>query len=334
MIYKQLPTFVTRTYRGGALLKPFLRMGNAYDSFTPEDWITSFNEAKNRVYIPGEGISLVETSEGVYPINTVVKEFEFGAGRTEPGVLIKFLDAGERLGIQVHPTRSFAKRVFNSEYGKTESWFVIATRPDACIYIGFTESITKDKWRLLYEKQDIAGMLALMHRFEVKKGDVVLVTGGTPHAIGAGCLLMEVQEPSDYTMRVEKVTVAGEELTPLQLHYGAGEEELFNCFEYEPLTYEQAKDKYFIQHFTSSDEQPLVTYDDTYLFSYTLYNRSRHILDFNDYVTVIAIEDRGLLSDDNSTFVLKRGDRFFISANANAVLDGACVVVCHGPAIT
>ena len=63
-VIKQLPTFVHRTYRGGDKLRAFLKLEKNSDSFLPEDWISSFVEAKNRVYIKNEGISQVITENG------------------------------------------------------------------------------------------------------------------------------------------------------------------------------------------------------------------------------------------------------------------------------
>ena len=62
------------------------------------------------------------------------------------------------------------------------------------MYLGFKENITRSYFKTLFEKQDIPAMLDTMHRFEVSEGDVILVTAGTPHAIGAGCFLLEIQE--------------------------------------------------------------------------------------------------------------------------------------------
>ena len=102
---KELETRVNRTYRGGKLLDEFLGKENPCDSFLPEDWISSFVEAKNKNYIQNEGITRIETEDGEKLITEWVKKEHFGEGRETPGVLIKYLDSAERLGIQVHPTK-------------------------------------------------------------------------------------------------------------------------------------------------------------------------------------------------------------------------------------
>lgn len=332
MIYRQLPTFVTRTYRGGAQIRRFLGDSQAADDFMPEDWITSFKEAKNRIYIENEGISRVELNGVTSLITDAVAAECFGEGRTDPGVLIKFLDSAERLGIQVHPTKTFAKRIFKSDYGKTESWYILGTRKDACIYIGFKEGISRAEWKHLYDTQNIPAMLDRMHRFEVKEGDVILVTGGTPHAIGAGCFLLEVQEPTDYTMRVEKVTVAGEELTPMQIHYGAGEDALIDCFEYDGLTREQAESRFFKKSaMAENGVKPLITYDDTPFFNYTRYCGGHHVFAYPYYCTLISLKTRGRIIEGNDEIVLKAGDRFFIPDNTKFEIEDADAIICLPP---
>ena len=102
------------------MLERFLGADVASDSFKPEDWISSFVEAKNKNYVEGEGLSRLADSDSF--LIDVVPSDAFGDGRTDSGVLIKLLDSAERLGIQVHPTKEYARRIFNSAYGKTECW--------------------------------------------------------------------------------------------------------------------------------------------------------------------------------------------------------------------
>jgi mannose-6-phosphate isomerase len=330
-VLKQKPTFVNRTYRGGKTLKEFLGLKSAVDGFYPEDWISSFVQAKNKNFVLNEGVSVVETENGDKLITEVVDVNDFGEGRKDSGVLIKFLDAGERLGVQVHPTKEFAKRVFNSDFGKTECWRILDTREingeKARIYIGFKKGVTKEIWRELYNTQNVAGMLSYMHEFEVEKGDTILVTGGTPHAIGAGCFLLEIQEPSDYTMRCEKALASGEELTPTQIHYGAGEENMLNCFEYIGLTREEALEKYFLK----GSNDFIVSYDDTTCFALKKVS-SGNILE-DCFTTVVAIKGGGVLKYNGKEILLNNGDRMFVSANTPYEIIGGEVLICYPPKI-
>ena len=153
-----------------------------------------------------------------------------------PGVLVKLIDSAERLTLQVHPDREKAMELFHSPYGKTECWHILGTRDvdgqTPCIYLGFRPGITREYWKHLFDTQDIPGMLDAMQKFEVKPGDTILIEGGMPHAIGAGCLLAEIQEPTDITLRAERIRPDGSELPPESLHSGAGMDALLDCFDF------------------------------------------------------------------------------------------------------
>ncbi|MBQ8850266.1 MAG: mannose-6-phosphate isomerase [Clostridia bacterium] len=335
-IWKQLPTFAARTYRGGKVMREFLGMGESEDNFYPEDWVSSFTEAKNRHYIKNEGITRISTESTDKLITEVISTDAFGQGRNDSGVLIKLLDAGERLGIQVHPTAEYAKKIFNSSYGKTECWYILSGRENegnkACVYLGFKEYVTRELWQELFEKQDIEGMLSAMHRFEVSAGDVILVTGGTPHAIGKGCFLIEIQEPSDYTMRAEKTTLAGEVLTPMQIHYGVGEEKMLNCFDYTPKSEKETRAKHFLKATTGElGETELVRYSDTPCFALKKIDGGVYKKKEACFVTVIVTENGGSLLYSDGAWKLCRGDKFFVSADTEITLTNAHAVICYPP---
>lgn len=329
---------VWRTYRGGKQLEEFLGKPNAENSERPEDWISSFVEARNRNYIPGEGISKVLVGNEERLITDVIVAEDFGPGRTESGVLIKYLDAAERLGIQVHPTPDFSRKYFETNYGKTECWHILRadTNAGAAIYIGFKEGITKEKWAKLFAEQDIDGMLDALHRFEVREGDTILVTAGTPHAIGAGCFLLEIQEPTDYTMRVEKITAAGERLTPMQIHYGVGEENLLNCFIYEGLSRSEARNKYFLSPETKITEEMgksllLVTYENSPCFALEKVIKGPVSILPDSFVTIVVTKG-GKIKIGEGSFEVKQGDKIFVPYGCGTItVKSAEVILCYPP---
>ncbi len=120
------------------------------------------------------------------------------------GMLIKYLDAQCQYGLQCHPTRPWAKKMWNSPYGKEESWYVIGSRDDtaepAYILLGFKEGVTRETWEKYYYANDLKSLENLCHKIYVKKGEAYFVGGGCPHALGEGCFVIEVQEPSDITL--------------------------------------------------------------------------------------------------------------------------------------
>lgn len=242
-----LPNRVWRTYTGGMLIEKWGKNPCAADSNMPEDWIFSVVRARNpdNVSKKDEGLSYAEDALGN---RMSLQEFflqdpAFYLGQkhvsrfgTDPGILIKLLDSAERLTIQVHPDLDAALKLFNSEYGKTEAWYIIDGRYEnddpPYILLGFKPGVTKELWRRLFETQDIAGMIASLNKVYVEPGQIYLVEGGMPHAIGPGCFILEIQEPTDFTVRVEKITPNGLQIPDALCHQGIGFEKMFDCFNY------------------------------------------------------------------------------------------------------
>ncbi|HEY3661513.1 MAG TPA: type I phosphomannose isomerase catalytic subunit [Candidatus Udaeobacter sp.] len=112
-------------------------------------------------------------------------------------LLIKLLDAQEKLSLQVHPTEDVASRLRGEP--KSEFWYVAAADPDAELFLGFREPITGDS----FEQRLREGILIdHVHRIAAQAGDAVFLPAGRVHAIGAGNLLIEIQQNSDTTYRV------------------------------------------------------------------------------------------------------------------------------------
>jgi mannose-6-phosphate isomerase len=112
-------------------------------------------------------------------------------------LLIKLLDAREKLSLQVHPPEHVAAKLGGEP--KTEFWYVAAADPGAELYLGFGESTTLDR----FEKALHNGTAAShVHKIRVKSGDAAFLPAGRFHAVGAGNLLIEIQQNSDTTYRV------------------------------------------------------------------------------------------------------------------------------------
>ncbi|MCY3974788.1 MAG: class I mannose-6-phosphate isomerase [Simkaniaceae bacterium] len=112
-------------------------------------------------------------------------------------LLIKLLDAERDLSIQVHPDERRAP-LFRGE-AKTEAWVVMAAMSGAFVYAGFGERISEERLREAIDKETLP---SLLHRIDVEEGDAIFIPGGTVHAIGAGCVIFEVQQNSDTTYRL------------------------------------------------------------------------------------------------------------------------------------
>ena len=113
-------------------------------------------------------------------------------------LLIKFLDAQDILSVQVHPDPETCQRMGKGE-PKTECWYIISAEPDAVIYKGLKEGVTKEQFAKAIENGNVAEMLV---KVTVEKGQCHYLPAGTAHAIGPGLLIAEIQMPSDTTYRV------------------------------------------------------------------------------------------------------------------------------------
>ena len=219
------PERVRRFYRGGALIAR-LRGEVEEDGRRPEDWIGSVTSAAN----PGssdaeEGLSRLADGR---LLRDAIREDPAGwlgdrhVARygTSTGLLVKLLDAAGRLPVHAHPDRGFARSRLGSEFGKTEAWIVLATRADAAaVWVGLAEPVDRATYREWIERQDTDALLRSLNRLAVRAGDLVYVPAGIPHAIGAGALVAEVQEPTDFSILCEW---EGFPIRPDDAHLGLG----------------------------------------------------------------------------------------------------------------
>ena len=113
-------------------------------------------------------------------------------------LLVKFIDAADRLSVQVHPDDAYAAAVEN-DLGKTEVWYVVEANEGASILWGLADGATERDFAAAVAAGDTE---SLLRRVEVKKGDVYFIPAGMPHAIGAGILIAEIQQNCDLTYRV------------------------------------------------------------------------------------------------------------------------------------
>lgn len=129
-------------------------------------------------------------------------------------LLIKLIDANDRLSVQVHPDDAYAMRV-EGEFGKTEMWYVVDCEPGAQLIYGLNCGLTKADFRRHIEDNTLPEVCNFV---PVQKGDVFFIEAGTLHAIGAGILIAEVQQNSNTTYRVSDYGRLGADGRPRPLH--------------------------------------------------------------------------------------------------------------------
>ena len=207
-----------RFYRGGENIR-ILRGAAAAGDRVPEDWVGSTTTlfGEDRLGLtelrPGR---LLRDEIAADPTAWLGPEHVARYGE-DAMLLVKLLDAGQRLPVHLHPEGGFAAEHLGRRHGKAEAWYIVR---GGSVHLGFVRDISAEELRSWVDGQNVDAMLAAMHRVDVQPGDSVYVPPGCPHAIGAGVFLVEVQEPEDLSILLEWKDFAID--GPAEGHLGLG----------------------------------------------------------------------------------------------------------------
>lgn len=256
------------------------------------------------------------------------------------GLLVKLLDTKNQLGLQCHPTRAYAKEHFNSDYGKEESWYIIGLREDAeeepYVYLGFKEGVTREQFEAGYDAEDIRSMEDCCHKVPVQVGDLFFIGAGVPHAIGPGCLVVEVQEPSDITVGAHH---PWNEMSPDEME--AFKQRLLGCYIYDGSDFEENLRRYKIPIHPIREgdwgrECMMIGPEQTSYFSFTRLDASGEVslLHTGFPQTAIVLEGSGELKGEMTQMTLGKGDEFLLPASVEALkvvpgAEGISIVLCN-----
>jgi mannose-6-phosphate isomerase len=194
------PNLIQRFYRGGERIARF-RGIPLNDDHAPEDWVGSTTT------VHGDATAGLSVLEDGRPLRDAVASdpeaflgpehvARYGA---DTMLLVKLLDAGERLPVHYHPDDAFAQR-HGFEHGKTEAWLIVEADPGAVVWLGFREEVEAQALRGWLDGDSL---LPALNELPVAAGDLVFVPAGVPHAIGEGILMVELQQPSDLSVLFE-----------------------------------------------------------------------------------------------------------------------------------
>jgi len=324
-----------RTYTGGRLIDEWKGSLRPEDGYTPELWIasttTAFDPSKSGA---AEGLSMFDEGGRKVSLKSYIESDPEGVLGKEhfrkfgavTGVLTKVLDSSERLIIQVHPDKKMAKKLFSSDYGKTEAWYIMGGRKiggeDPYVLFGFKPGITKEKWRKLFEDQDIRGQEEALQKFTVKPGEVMLIEGGMPHAIGPGCLILEIQEPTDITLRTERRSPSGLDIPDVLCHQGIGFDRMFECFHYEGYTKDEIRARWYLEpelllRTSDVEEYRLIGERSTRFFGLekALVRGKAAFASRDSFHALVAMKGKAALSWDGGRMEVVQGDQIFVPAD-------------------
>jgi mannose-6-phosphate isomerase len=204
------PNQPAQFYRGGERIARF-RGITLSSPYSPEDFVGSTTEL-----FGSNGLGLTVLADGrtlrsaidADPVGYLGPDHVRRYGR-DLALLVKLLDTGERLLVHFHPSREFAGAHLHSWHGKTEAWIVTEITRDAAdesaghVYVGFREDADPGTVRKWVDAQDKTALLGALNKIAVAPGDTCLVPAGVPHALGAGVTVVEVQEPTDFSILLE-----------------------------------------------------------------------------------------------------------------------------------
>jgi mannose-6-phosphate isomerase len=198
------PNGIPRFYRGGPAIAE-LRGFDPGGDRVPEEWIASTTTVFGEAEL---GLSGLDDGELLRDVLAKDPEGWLGPAHAErfgadPALLVKLLDAGQRLPVHVHPDGPFAREHLGTRFGKTEAWIVISAKLGAQVHLGFRDAVSEDTVRAWVADQDHDAMLGALNPVDVIAGDAIFVPAGVAHAIGEGLLIIELQEPSDMSVLLE-----------------------------------------------------------------------------------------------------------------------------------
>ncbi len=236
-------------------------------------------------------------------------------------LLVKLIDAREALSVQVHPDN---RKVLDAEYGtktvtggKWEAWHILECEKNSYIYFGWKEHLSEN--RILKHIEEGTLEEALEKR-PVRRGETILVPGGTVHAIGPGILLCEIQQNRDVTYRLYDYNREDELGRKRKLQVDAA----LSVMEDRP---EQKMECYV----NKEKEQEIEKVADCPYFriwKYTVHHNGGIFMDDSSFAAMVVSGGSGVLKDGETKIPFQSGDSFFAAAgNRRLQVEGACEIL-------
>lgn len=226
-------------------------------------------------------------------------------GDTFP-LLFKFIDAKEDLSVQLHPNDALAIKRHNS-FGKNEMWYILNSEENGKLVLGFNQKMNKT----LYKKHLSENTLSqILHSEKVKKGDAYFIETGTVHAIGAGVVLVEIQQTSDITYRIYDYNRPGINGKLRELHADLA---------LEAINFKPSNPKL---SFENKVNIPIQLYKCSYFQTNKIeITKSIHrdLKYIDSFVVYMCVEGNGTLMINNNSEEFKKGDTLLIPAQNNSV---------------
>lgn len=230
-------------------------------------------------------------------------------------LLIKLIDAKDKLSVQVHPDDEYALKN-EGEFGKTEMWYVLDAVPGAKIIYGLSETVSLEKLSRYINDDRITD---LCNFIEVKKGDVFFIPAGTIHAIGKGMLIAEVQQNSNITYRVSDYGRLDVDGKPRALH----KEKALEVISRKP-TLLNGDFTEIITHSTKEKQLADCKYFNVKIIDL---DGETERLEKDSFMSLLVLEGEAVLEYSGGEMNIRKADSIFVPAGLNIRLNGKAKIL-------
>lgn len=314
--YKLPPNQFDHFYKGGNRIGA-LRRGPG-GPMRPEEWIgsttTRFGEASLGLTILPSGESLRDAIAKDANSWLGAEHVKIFGANTE--LLVKLLDPDQRLPVHFHPNRAFAKKHLALNHGKTEAWIILEAPDGADVGLGFKKEMKKSEVHSMVNARDAQSLIDSLQKFNVKSGDAILVPAGTPHAIGAGIFVLELQEPTDLSALLEwnDFAVDGEK----DGHLGLGFDTVLDALRYTPVATDEANQLITRERLLEKSATSIFTGAADPYFRADYLGDSAPAVDAG-FGIFLVLEGAGTMQFDNAVTVnIEKGDAILIPFDAGS----------------
>lgn len=280
---------------GGKKIPDLFGIGEK-DSTVAEAWLLTCRE---------DGMSIIQNGEymGV-PLNEYLGLSEI----SEFPLLIKLIDATDRLSVQVHPDDAYAA-AHGIPKGKTEMWYVLDALPGATLVLGLKDGVTADA---VADSSVSGDCEEYLNYVNVKKGDCFFIPAGLVHAIGKGILIAEIQQNSNTTYRLYDYNRKDKNGNPRELHIEEARATIKTSFDFSDVT---------VNKQTASFENgvSITILADCQYFSAVKYSLSNNGIaplvpqkKDSQFIHIMCVEGKGELYYNGTSYPLTMGDSYYV----------------------
>jgi len=293
---------------GGNQLRDFLKKTTSSEKYG-ESWeVASLPEGKSSIANGKHKSKSLDQMISAFAEALLGESVVANFGLEMP-LLIKFIDASEKLSIQLHPDDAIAQELHNLPKGKTEMWYVLKAEKGAHIIAGFNQEMDSQKFKETLSNGNLEG--ALQH-IPVKEGDAFYIKAGLIHAIGKGIVLAEIQQTSDVTYRIYDYNRKQADGNLRELHIeNACRAIKFTEVENVALPYSREQKGLQVLKHNSYFKTDIVNLEE---------GLEHTVARNNSFTILIAVKGEGVIECDNEKYNIKQGDTYLIPAHCSGIV--------------